>query len=196
MTQYSELELDALREVANIGSGTAATALSMMIGHPVDVTVPVVQALPLAEAVEAIGPAEDVVTAVALGVFGDVEGHVLLLFSPASATVLCSLLGVDADTEIGLSAMGEIGNILGSSYLTALGTLTGMHLEPRPPATATDMLGAVAATVLASSCTDSDTALLLDSGLEIEETECDFTFMLVPTANGVAELLVRLGVGA
>jgi chemotaxis protein CheC len=196
MTQYSELELDALREVANIGSGTAATALSSMIGLPVDVTVPLVSALPLAEAIDAIGDPEQVVTAVALGVFGDAEGHVLLLFTPDASDVLCGLLGVEAGTDIGLSALGEIGNILGSSYLTALGTMTGMHLEPHPPATATDMLGAVAATVLASSCVDTDTALLLDSGLDVEGTACDFTFMLVPTASGVADLLVRLGVGA
>jgi hypothetical protein len=58
------------------------------------------------------------------------------------------------------------------------------------------MLGAIAASVLASSCADTDTALLLDSGLEVQQTECDFSFMLAPTADGVAELLARLGVRA
>ena len=42
---YSDLQLDALRELANIGSGTAATALSSMLGRPVDVSVPSARAL-------------------------------------------------------------------------------------------------------------------------------------------------------
>ena len=53
MTHYTEMQLDALRELANIGSGTAATALSAMLGRPVDISVPSARALPLAEAVEA-----------------------------------------------------------------------------------------------------------------------------------------------
>ena len=48
METYSEMQLDALRELANIGSGTAATALSSMVGGPVDVSVPSALALPLA----------------------------------------------------------------------------------------------------------------------------------------------------
>ena len=40
MSQYSDLQLDALRELANIGSGKASTALSSMLGRSVDITVP------------------------------------------------------------------------------------------------------------------------------------------------------------
>ena len=63
-TQYTELQLDALRELANIGSGTASTALSAMLGRSVDISVPKAQALPFAEAVEAAGPAEQDITAI------------------------------------------------------------------------------------------------------------------------------------
>ena len=57
-TSYSELQLDALRELANVGSGTAATALSSMLGQPVDISVPAALALPLADAVDATGASD------------------------------------------------------------------------------------------------------------------------------------------
>jgi chemotaxis protein CheC len=193
---YSELQLDALRELANIGSGTAATALSSMLGRPIDVSVPSALALPFADAVEAAGPLESEVTAVLLPIFGDFDAIVLLLFPPEDAETLCGLLGVEAGTEFGLSALGEIGNILGSAYVGALGSLTGLELEPKPPVTANDMLGAIVSSVLATGAQESEVALMLDSALIIEGTECSLSFLLVPSSAGVHDLLSRLGLGA
>ena len=150
MTRYSELQLDALRELANIGSGNAATALSGLLGRSIDVSVPNALALPLADAVDAAGPAEAIVTGVVLPVYGDLDAIVLLLFTPEDADELTGLLGCEPGSEVALSALGEIGNILGSSYIGALGSMVGLMLEPRPPATATDMLGAIVASVLLS----------------------------------------------
>jgi chemotaxis protein CheC len=190
---YSETELDALRELANIGSGTAATALSSMLGRPIDVSVPSALALPLADAVDAVGEADADVTAVVLPIFGDFDALVLLIFPPDDAQTLCSLLGVEADSDYGLSALGEIGNILGSAYVGALGMMTGLALEPRPPQAVSDMLGAIVASVLATSAAETDIALMLDSDLIVEGTECSLSFMLVPSRAGVTEIFSRLG---
>jgi chemotaxis protein CheC len=194
-TSYSELQLDALRELANIGSGNAATSLSAMLGRTIDVSVPNASALPLADAVDAAGDPEALVTGVVLPVVGDLDAVVLLLFSEEQGATLCRLLGFDAATELGLSALAEIGNILGSSYIGALVQMTGLELEPRPPETATDMLAAVVSTVLATSAYDADIALVLGTDLTVEDAECSFQFMLVPSAAGVADLLARLGLG-
>jgi chemotaxis protein CheC len=192
---YSDLQLDALRELANIGSGTAASALSTMLGRAIDVSVPSAVALPLADAVDSVGAAEALVTAVVLPIFGELEAVVALLFKPEDATSICALLGVDADTDVGRSALGEIGNILGSSYVGALGAMTGLQMEPRPPEMVSDMLGAIVASVLSINAASTSVALLLDSDLIVEGAECSFSFMLVPTAAGVDDLLDRLGVG-
>jgi chemotaxis protein CheC len=192
---YSDLQLDALRELANIGSGSAATALSTMLGRTIDVSVPSALALPLADAVDAVGSPEALITAVVLPIFGDMDAMVVLLFKPEDAATICSLLGVEADSEWGLSALSEIGNILGSSYVGALGTMTGLAMEPRPPEAVSDMLGAIVSTVLAVNAESNQLALLLDSDLIVEGEQCSFSFMLVPTAEGVDDLLTRLGVG-
>jgi chemotaxis protein CheC len=193
LTQYTDLQLDALRELANIGSGTASTALSGMLGRSVDITVPNAYVLTMAEAVGSIGDHEAEATGVVLGVVGDMSASVLLLFSPNDAKQMCGFLGVEAGTEIGESALMEIGNIVGTSYINALASMTGMEIEPTPPATATDMLGAIVQTVLAEKAGSGDVALLLDSQLVIEESDASVSFLLVPDAGGVDQLLARLG---
>ena len=194
-TQFSDLQLDALRELANIGSGTASTSLSAMLGRSVDISVPTAEALPFAEAVDAVGPAERVVTGVVIGVKGDMAATVLLLLGEGDAATLCGLLGVDPDDELAISALAEIGNIIGASYLNALGAMTGLELDPEPPQSATDMLAAIVASVLAGRSGADDLALVLDSDLTVEGADCSISFLLVPTAGGVQQLLTRLGLG-
>jgi chemotaxis protein CheC len=193
LSQYTDLQLDALRELANIGSGKASTALSSMLGRPVDITVPNTYVLPMADAVGAMGAPEAEATGVALGVVGDMAASVLLLFTPNDAQSMCRLLGVEAGTEIGESALMEIGNIVGTSYINALASMTSMAIEPTPPAIATDMLAAIVETVLAERAGAGDVALLLDSQLVVEGSDASISFLLVPDTGGVDQLLARLG---
>ena len=118
---------------------------------------------------------------------------VLLLFTPSDAAAMCGFLGVESGTEIGDSALMEIGNIMGASYLNALGQMTGMQLEPTPPAAATDMLGAIVQTVLAERAGAGDIALLLDSDLVVEDSDASVSFLLVPDQGGVEQLLASVG---
>jgi len=196
MTALSSLQLDALRELANIGSGTAGTALSQLLGRSVDISVPNAVVLPLAEAVEAVGPAEQEVTGVAIPLAGDMDAVVLLVFGVDDGGTLCAMLGVEAGTADAISALGEIGNILAASYIGSLGAMTGLDLDLTPPQTATDMLAAIVASVLATRAAGTDTALILDSELRVEGEECSLSFLLLPEPGGVREILARMGVEA
>jgi chemotaxis protein CheC len=193
-SRYSELELDALRELASIGSGTAATALSRLLGREIEIEVPRALALGLADAVDAVGAADAPVASALLPV-GGVEAVVLLLFSEAEAAALCELLGVEPATDVGDSALAEICNILGASALGAVARMTGLSLEPRPPQVLHDMLGAVVASALAETSGEVDVALVLDTELRVAGVACGISFLLLPTADGAAELLERLGPG-
>ena len=193
--QYSDMQLDALRELANIGSGTASTALSGMLGRAVDISVPNALVLPVPEAVAFTGCPTASTTGIVLGVIGDMEATVILLVSPPSAALLCGLLGVEAGTEIGLSALQEIGNIVGASYVNALGAMTGMELEPTPPSAQTDELAPLVESVIAGRARPADRALLLDSDLVLEGEDCEISFLLVPDRGGVEKMLDRLGLG-
>ena len=196
MTALSSLQLDALRELANIGSGTAGTALSQLLGRSVDISVPNAVVLPLAEAVDAVGPAEQEVTGVAIPLAGDMDAVVLLVFGVDDGGTLCGMLGIEAGTEDAISALGEIGNILAASYIGSLGAMTGLDLDLTPPQTVTDMLAAIVASVLATRAAGTDTALILDSELRVEGEECSLSFLLLPEPGGVREILARMGVEA
>jgi chemotaxis protein CheC len=124
---------------------------------------------------------------------GDIAGIVLLLIPTEHAEKLCRLLGVEPGSEVGDSALCEIGNILGTSYLNGLAAMTGIYLGPCPPHLTTDMLGAIVATLLAQTAGYSDTALVLDSELDLHQDPCSISFLLLPTSGGVTDLLAPLG---
>ncbi len=189
----NETQLDALRELANIASGQAAGALSQMLAREVDISVPRAVGLPVADAIDACGDPEQETTAVVIGVEGSITGEVLLLIDPQQSARLCEMLGVEAGSEVGDSALREIGNILGTSYLNGLAAITGLELMPCPPLLQVDMIGAVVASLLAVVAGEVDHALLLDSELTIAAEQCAITFMLLPTAGGLANLLAPLG---
>jgi len=196
-TNYTELELDALRELANVGAGTAATSLSLLLGTPIDVTVPSASALPITAAIDATGPPGSCVTGVAIAIDGDLRATALMLFPEAEASTLCSLLGLPADSEYAASALDEICNILCASYLGALAEMTGLNLAIGPPRQVVDRLGSITGAILAMTATAGadDVALLLDSTLIIEGRARSLAFLLIPSTAGVDDLLTQLGLG-
>jgi chemotaxis protein CheC len=103
------------------------------------------------------------------------------------------MLDADPDGEDGASALAEIGNILCSSYLVALGSMLDVDIDPRPPETAWDLLGAIVASVLLAQG-ETDEALVLDSELLVEGASVGLQFMLLPAGHGIGGLLERLGV--
>jgi chemotaxis protein CheC len=193
MTAYTELQLDALGELANVGSGTAGTALSCMIGRPVDISVPAVRAMDVADAVGVPGDGGREVRATRVPIVGDLAGSALLVFPPDDAAALCRMLGTDPGGEDGASALAEIGNILCSSYLNALAQLLPMQLEPCPPEAACGPLGTIVARALVAQG-ETEEALVLDSELLVEGAGCRMSFLLLPSGAGVGDLLARLGV--
>lgn len=192
MTTFTDVQLDALRELANIGSGNAGTALGTMLGKTVDISVPTAAVLPLNDAVEMVGDAESIRHGVMVPIVGDLDAIVLLLFPEEDAAKICGIYGIDPYTPDGTSMLGEVGNILGTNYINVLAQMAGMEMEPAPPQVVVDMLGAIVTTVLMSRG-DIDQALVLDSALEVEEEQCSLSFLLLPAPGGVEDLLGRLG---
>jgi chemotaxis protein CheC len=189
----NDAQLDALKELANIGSARAAGALSVLLSREVDISVARARTLTLADAVTSCGELESEMTSVTLRVAGDLAGQVLMLVPPAEAGRLCSLLGAEPGTEVGDSALREIGNILGTSYLGGLAAMTGLDLVPSPPRLTTDMLGALVSSLVVLVAGAEELVLLLDSELRVAGQECPVAFMLLPTAGTVPGLLAPLG---
>lgn len=144
-----ELQLDALREVANIGAGHAATALSQMTSRKIMISVPEVNITRLEEVAEVLGRPDQVVAAVLMHMMGDLTGRTMILFPRESAQNLCDILlrrPLGTTTDFGPmeeSGLKEAGNILSSAYLTALSDFMGMMLLPSVPGLVIDLAGAI-----------------------------------------------------
>jgi chemotaxis protein CheC len=193
MTTFSDMQLDALRELANIGSGNAGTALGSMLGKSVDISVPTAAALPLAEAVAIAGSPDELRFGVVVPVVGEFEAIVLLLFPEPDARTLCGIYGIEPSTSDGYSMLGEVGNILGTNYINVLSQMVDMVMEPEPPQVVEDMLGSILSSVLLGRGEDVEEALILDSELLVEEEQCSLSFLLLPNHGGIKQLLGRLG---
>lgn len=193
MTAFTDMQLDALRELANIGSGNAGTALGSMLGKSVDISVPTAAVMPLADAVAVAGRPDELRHGVVVPIVGDMEAIVVLLFPDPDARTLCGIYGIEPSTADGKSMLGEVGNILGTSYINVLAQMVAMELEPAPPQVVEDMLGSILESVLLGRGEDVDQALILDSALMVEEEECSLSFLLLPSAGGIKQLLERLG---
>lgn len=166
--RLSTSQLDALREISNIGMGHAATALSQLTGDRVELRVPRVTVTEIAEVPELLGGAEQLVVGVTLRILGDARGNILLIFPMESARqLLTRLLGAVATKEefdeISTSTLKEVGNILASAYLNALGSLLHLTMIPSIPLLAHDMAGAVVDGVLIELSQEGDLALMVET---------------------------------
>ncbi|MDI3543368.1 MAG: chemotaxis protein CheC [Candidatus Atribacteria bacterium] len=201
--KLNDIQLDALREVGNIGAGNAATALSKVVGKRVKMEVPLVKILPLKDVPEWLGGAEKEVLGVYLTMSGAVTGHILFVMSIDDALkIMHILLGDLTPTreqvlemdEIARSAMEEIGNILSSSYLSALADFTGLRLNHSVPALAIDMAGAIVDVVLIEISKKGDYALLIETEFVEEENRIKGYFMLIPDTGSLEIILHSIGV--
>ena len=169
-----ESQLDAMREVANIGAGHAATALSQMTNRTIMITVPRVNIRPLEETCDTVGTPEEVIAAILMHMMGDLTGRALLLFPQRSARTLCDFLlrreiGTTQDFgEMEQSALKEAGNILASAYLNALSDFMGMMLVPSVPSLVIDLSGAVLTSAVLNFGQDRDYAFCVETAFRLE----------------------------
>jgi chemotaxis protein CheC len=142
-------QLDALREVGNIGAGHAANALSQLANSKIMISVPEVKMIPLQKVMELVGPPEHLVAVVYMNLMGDAQGRSLLIFPRQSVFDLVDILMKRSPghtrflKEIDCSAIKEVGNILTGAFLTTLADFLNVALIPSVPLMAYDMVGAI-----------------------------------------------------
>ena len=189
---------DVLKEIGNIGAGNAMTALSQMLGCKIDMGVPQVELLNFSEVGAAIGGEEQIMVGVFLGVEGDITGSMLFLVEQKSAKSLINkvMMGMgdpgEEFTEMELSAMQEVGNIITGAYLNSLSTLTNLKIFPSPPALTVDMAGAILSVPAIEFGIYGDQILMIQSKF-FDEVQIDGYFILVPDMESYKKILTSLG---
>lgn len=195
----NEQYFDVLKEIGNIGSGNATTAIASMLDLRLNMNVPKVELLSFSELAGVVGSEEETVIGIYLDVQSDISGSMMFLLNIDSGHYLVNkLMGRDASykedfNEMDRSALNEIGNIIAGSYLSALASLTGMVITSSVPYLAIDMAGAILSVPAIEFGKMGDKALLIQTEFG-DEVMIDGYFILLPEIDSYEKILKSLGI--
>lgn len=199
LDNVNDMYIDVLREIGNIGAGNATTAISQMLGARLNMEVPKVQLMEASELGGAICDEEETVVGIFLEVLDDINGSMMFLMTMESAHIIVNKLMMrepdynEPFDEMDLSALKEIGNIIASSYLTALSSLTNMKIQPSVPYIAVDMAAAILSVPAIQFGQYGDNALFIETEFG-DDKEMQGYFILMPEQDSYAKILRALGI--
>jgi chemotaxis protein CheC len=195
----SDYQYEALTDVAKRGVANSATGLSEMVGRTIDMRALDVSLLGLDQVPKLLGAPDDTVVGIYLAIWGDIVGHILLLFSPTEANGLVDMLMEQpwgTTTSLGSmerSALGEVGNLTGSFFLNALAEMTALGGQPSPPAVMVDMGAAILDVPLVALAESSDEVLVIRTSFVADERQIGAVFLVMPDARSLLAILNSLG---
>lgn len=192
--KLSSVQSDAIQELGNIGAAHAATTLSQMLGSTVEMSVPAIKAIDIAELGQYMG--EESAAMVAFELQGEIQhgGYIIFYISKESAIRLTNtMLGLtDMNREMNEmdeSALLEVGNIMVSAFLDATAELLGFIMLPSPPALSLDMAHAAMSSLIAQMGEEIDEVLLFSTELVCEEHKIDSDIIMLPETKTLAKIV-------
>lgn len=133
----NDMEKDALGEIGNISMGSAATTLSVLLGHKVNITTPAVS-LDTMSTIQNQYPMPYLV--VEVGYVVGINGNNILAIKASDASIIADLMmggdGLnpqDELNEIHMSAVGEAMNQMMGTVATSLSTMFNKKIDISPP---------------------------------------------------------------
>lgn len=200
LKSLNTIHIDVLKEIGNIGAGNAATSLAKLLSSKVDMLVPQVKILEFNQVSDILGGAETEVVGILLGMEGDLEGIIMFLLEQKSAHLLVNMLmGRDINSfaefsDIDISALQEIGNILTGAYLSSLSTLTNLNIHSTVPQLAIDMAGAILSVPAIEFGKTSDNVLFIETEFIQTDKKVLGDIFMVPDVNSFEKMMKSLGV--
>ncbi|MCR4696991.1 MAG: chemotaxis protein CheC [Lachnospiraceae bacterium] len=195
LTEDDKVYYDVLKEIGNIGSGNAVTALAHMLNCKVDMSVPQVRLLDFKDVGSILGDEEQIMAGVYLMVEGDITGSIMFLLEKECSKNLIAMLMGSAPSEgdlneIEQSALKEIGNIITAAYLNSLSTLTNLKIYPSVPSLCIDMAAAILSVPAIEFGLIGDKLLLIEN--QFSEGISGY-FILVPDLDSYDKIFSSIG---
>lgn len=200
--ELDDVHVDVLTELGNIGSGNAATALASLMNTEININVPHVRILGFNDVADYVGGPENVVLGVLIKLSGDVDGMILYVFNDdLIKNVLKVFFGKDYTSvseldEMDMSALNEIGNIMASSYVNALSSMTSLTIDVSVPSMCVDMAGAILSVPSIEFAQVGNKVLFIDDSFSIGENsdKVKSNMILVPEMDSLNKIFERLGI--
>lgn len=205
LSSFNNLQLDAIREVGNIGTGNAATALSKLLACAIDMDVPKADLVSIYSLSEYYGDPDALMAAVFVRSLGDFGCSLIFMQSEEDSQMLVDLLlkqqfgdslPEGLSQEILDSALTELGNIILSSFLNAINMLIGTTHQISVPGVAHDMLASILDVVASIFGQMGDMALVVNTELRVGGTDRNISgnIVMLPDPDGLELLLRKLQV--
>jgi len=196
--ELNDTQIDVLREIGNIGAGNAATALAVMLDDTVEITLPSVKIVSFDEAVSGLGGPEIMTVGVLVNFSGGASGMIMFLLDMEDAKGITNILIQDDDdrdglSELKLSAIKEIGNILASSYINSISMLTGLSIDLSIPYIAIDMAGALMSVPLIEFGTLGDKVMFIEESFLGEFHHLRSNIIMFAELETLKAIMERLG---
>lgn len=198
--ELSDMHIDALREIGNIGSGNAASSLAMLLADQVDISVPVVRIEDYEQVIEELGGPEQMIVGLLLCLEGDVNGMIMFLLHQNFAnTLLTSMLGEEPPNvgemdEMSYSALQEVANIMAASYVNAIAELTGFSINITVPSMCVDMLGAILSVPAIHYANISDKIIYIEDKFSGKDLNAPNHILLIPDVESLNKIMTSLGI--
>lgn len=201
MNSYDDMnymEMDVIKEVGSIGTGNAASALSSLLGTQVRMVLPQVTVLDFNGALSAIGNPESIVAAVMVNMSDGIDGIMLFILKPdLTGDIIERLLHREFTdysqlSQMDISALNEVGNIMISSYVNALSTLAGVDVSLSVPEIAVNMLGGILSVPMAEFGYQTDKLMMIRGKFVIDDKELDSDLLMLPDIASLNYLMKKL----
>lgn len=197
----SQMHLDALREVGNIGIGHAATALSGLLNKRIQVSIPNVRLEPITAYIKAFEKPESVVYAVCQYFSGEISGCIFFVLSKDVANHFLRSLYYNPDfdidnpdyTKVGESALCEFGNILSSNYLSSFVDMIHLKFTLSAPTIVTDMISAIITEGILLASIESDNVFIIETILHSAQSKLEAEIFFLPTHESFQTIFSALG---
>src|SRR3990172_7249539 len=168
-----------LERILKLSTDSSAVALSEMTDKAMFLDSPKLEVVTLDSLIDLAGGAENDAVSVCLFFSGEISGSMLLIFPGGSAFQLISLVMQDGEPEpdsldeMGVSVLGEVGNLVSAYFLSTLSDHTGLNLAPSPPMVAQDMVGAVLSSAMLILERAPDEVLYIETQISDEHSKID-----------------------
>lgn len=199
-SQLSDMHIDVLREIGNIGAGNAATSLAKMLDRQIDMKTPAVRIMDISDVDKAMGGPETPMVAILVEVLGDIHGIMMFVVGQQfTAGLLHTLLGDESVdcmnlTEMQSSALAEIGNIMIGSYVSAIAALANLNIGVSVPAVTADMIGSLLTVPAAEMGAVSDKIIFVEDDFKGSNGTITANMMLIPSLDSLDTLMNGLGI--
>ncbi|OGS75819.1 MAG: chemotaxis protein CheC [Gallionellales bacterium GWA2_55_18] len=196
MSTLSELQLDALTEIFNIGAGRAASSLSEIVGEEVKLSVPRVQLYQSSEInAEVLSLNSPRVGAVKQSFSGPFDADAMLLFTEERAMeivhdMMGSQVGIEEMVEFEQEAMCELGNIILNACLSSMADILKLTLDSSLPAYSVGETDTILRQIVSEA--NQPVMLVLHIDLAIEKRLSQGYLVFLLSSSSLRELLIHI----